>query len=74
MALILVVDDVPDNVKLLTYDLEDDGHDVAFAEDGIQALEYIEHTLPDLLLLDINMPRLNGIETLKRIKEQERLS
>jgi class 3 adenylate cyclase/CheY-like chemotaxis protein len=66
--LILVVDDVPDNVEILEMRLESLGYQVATAGDGIAALEKIRALLPDLVLLDIMMPRLDGIETVKRLK------
>ncbi len=66
--LILVVDDVPDNVEILEMRLESLGYQVATAGDGIAALEKIRALLPDLVLLDIMMPKLDGIETVKRLK------
>jgi class 3 adenylate cyclase/CheY-like chemotaxis protein len=66
--LILVVDDVRDNVEILEMRLESLGYQVAAAGDGIEALEKIRALLPDLVLLDIMMPRLDGIETVKRLK------
>ena len=66
--LILVVDDVPDNVDILQMRLEAQGYAVATAGDGVEALEKIRELLPDLVLLDVMMPRLDGIETVKRLK------
>src|ERR1700738_3609001 len=66
--LILVVDDVADNVDILQMRLEAQGYAVATAADGIEALEKIRALLPDLVLLDVMMPRLDGIETVKRLK------
>jgi class 3 adenylate cyclase/ActR/RegA family two-component response regulator len=66
--LILVVDDVPDNVDILQMRLEAQGYDVITAGDGEAALETIEAQRPDLVLLDIMMPKLDGIETVKRLK------
>jgi adenylate cyclase len=67
-ALILVVDDVPDNIEILQMRLEAQGYAVATAADGIEALEKIRELSPDLVLLDVMMPRLDGIETVKRLK------
>jgi adenylate cyclase len=67
-SLILVVDDVPDNVEILEMRLESLGYQVASAGDGIAALDKIRALLPDLVLLDIMMPKLDGIETVKRLK------
>jgi len=66
--LVLVVDDVPDNVEILAMRLESLGYQIETAGDGIEALEKIRALLPDLVLLDIMMPRLDGIETVKRLK------
>ncbi|MCA9792517.1 MAG: diguanylate cyclase [Candidatus Eremiobacteraeota bacterium] len=70
MAKVLVVDDVPDNIKLLTYELADQGHDVFIAEGGPKALELARSERPDVVLLDIMMPEMDGIEVLQRLKSQ----
>jgi adenylate cyclase len=67
-ARILVVDDVPDNVDILQMRLEAQGYEVVTAADGLEALEKIRELMPDLVLLDVMMPRLDGIETVKRLK------
>ena len=66
--LILVVDDVPDNVDILQMRLEAQGYEVMTAADGLEALEKVRALLPDLVLLDVMMPKLDGIETVKRLK------
>jgi class 3 adenylate cyclase/AmiR/NasT family two-component response regulator len=66
--LILVVDDVPDNVDILQMRLESQGYEVATAGDGIEALEKTRELLPELVLLDIMMPKMDGIDALKRLK------
>src|SRR5438309_4856788 len=66
--LILVVDDVPDNVDILQMRLESQGYEVVTAGDGVEALEKTRELLPDLILLDIMMPKMDGIETVKRLK------
>jgi adenylate cyclase len=67
-ARILVVDDVPDNVEVLQMRLERQGYEVVTAGDGVEALEKIRELRPDLVLLDIMMPKLDGIETVKQLK------
>jgi class 3 adenylate cyclase/ActR/RegA family two-component response regulator len=67
-ARILVVDDVPDNVDILQMRLESQGYEVVTAGDGVEALEQTRALLPDLVLLDIMMPKMDGIETVKRLK------
>jgi adenylate cyclase len=66
--LILVVDDVPDNVDILQMRLESQGYEVVTAGDGVEALDKTRELLPDLVLLDIMMPRMDGIETVRRLK------
>jgi diguanylate cyclase (GGDEF)-like protein len=65
---ILVVDDVPVNVQLLTTYLTSVGYEVVTARDGQEALEQVAVTLPDLILLDVMMPKLNGFEVCERLK------
>src|SRR5215472_8485827 len=66
--LILVTDDVPDNVEILRMRLESRGYAVATAGDGAEALDKIRALQPDLVLLDIMMPRLDGLAALREIK------
>lgn len=67
---ILVVDDEPDIVELITYNLEQSGHRVISANDGISALEAAKSQLPDLIVLDVMMPGLTGTEVAKRLRAQ----
>ena len=57
---ILVVDDEPVIVEIAKRKLEERGYEVATAQDGIEALEALKKKIPDLILLDIQMPRMNG--------------
>jgi adenylate cyclase len=66
--LILVVDDVADNVEILQLRLESQGYEVIAAADGEAALAAIRDRLPDLVLLDIMMPKLDGIGAVKALK------
>lgn len=70
-AKILVVDDEPVNVELLEAYLSTAEYDVVTAYGGEEALEKIEREKPDLILLDVMMPRLNGFEVCKILKEKE---
>ncbi|MEQ1642491.1 MAG: response regulator [Pyrinomonadaceae bacterium] len=65
---ILVVDDSPTVRKLISGKLEKSGHLVICASDGVEALEQLENGLPDLVLLDITMPRMDGYEVCKQIR------
>ena len=67
---ILIVDDEPDTILILQDRLEMEGYEVVTATDGHEVLELIDQDLPDLVLLDIQMPRLDGIETLTHIHEK----
>jgi adenylate cyclase len=67
-ARILVVDDVADNVEILRVRLESLGYEVVVAEDGESALAVVHETLPDLILLDIMMPKIDGLEVARRLK------
>ena len=67
-ARILVVDDVADNVEILRMRLESLGYEVVEAVDGEQALAKVASELPDLVLLDIMMPKIDGLEVVRRIK------
>jgi C4-dicarboxylate-specific signal transduction histidine kinase len=66
---ILVVDDEPVNRELLEAILAPQGHTILHAEDGLQALELLAGQRVDLVLLDLLMPRLDGIQTCRRIRE-----
>jgi class 3 adenylate cyclase/CheY-like chemotaxis protein len=66
--LILVVDDLPDNIEIVRLRLESQVYDVIAAADGVEALEQVRAHSPDLILLDVMMPRMDGIETVKRLK------
>ena len=70
---ILAVDDLPDNLFLLQTILEAEGYEVDVAEHGRVALAKIQSLPPDLVLLDVMMPDLNGLEVTKAIRENENL-
>lgn len=65
---ILLVDDDPDIIELLTYNLVKEGFETASAEDGVQALEVAKTFKPDLILLDVMMPKMDGIETARQLR------
>jgi PAS domain S-box-containing protein len=71
-AKILVVDDTSTNLQVLTNLLEEHGYTVYPASDGELALEFVRSTLPDLILLDIRMPGMDGYEVCRRLKADER--
>ena len=65
---VLVVDDEPRNVRILQIHLNAQGYAVDTAEDGVEALDIVEKDAPDIILLDINMPKMDGFEVVKRIR------
>lgn len=72
MKRILIVDDEESIRFLYKEELEEDGFEVELAENGKEALEKLPLFKPDLITLDIKMPVMDGIETLKRIREVEK--
>jgi len=70
---ILVVDDIADNSILLQTILEAEGYQVDIAESGFVALNKVETAPPDLILLDVMMPGMNGFEVTERIRRNSRL-
>lgn len=69
MAHILVVDDIEDNILLLTFNLEDEGHQVSAATSGQTAYDLALTQHPDLILLDVMMPGWDGLQTLRQLKQ-----
>jgi DNA-binding response OmpR family regulator len=69
MARILVVDDEPDILLMLRMSLEDEGHEVFLAPDGAAGLERLAEHRPDLVVLDVMMPVLDGFGMLERKRE-----
>ena len=72
MKQILVVDDNKANLILAKKALEDN-YQVILVKSGMQALQVLEKQIPDLILLDINMPEMSGIETMMKMREREEL-
>lgn len=69
---ILIVDDVPENLRLLSQMLANRGHETQTVTSGAEALAVVQATPPDLILLDIMMPEMNGYEVCERLKADER--
>jgi len=68
---VLVVDDNKITTKLLKRYLEANGFEASEAYDGIECLEKVEERIPDTIVLDVMMPRMDGYETVSKLKEQE---
>ncbi|MCK5877437.1 MAG: diguanylate cyclase [Candidatus Marithrix sp.] len=70
-SLILIVDDNPQNLQVLGSILKEHGYKPAAAQNGEKAIEFVQKKIPDLILLDIMMPGMDGIEVCRRFKVQE---
>ncbi len=66
---ILIADDNPVNQELLEAYLQDQGYEIEFASDGIETLEKVSSFKPDLILLDVMMPKLSGFEVCETLKK-----
>ena len=71
---ILIVDDDPDIIEILTYNLSNEGYNVKSAINGIEALKKAKKFIPDIILLDVMMPEMDGIEACSQLREIESLS
>jgi DNA-binding response OmpR family regulator len=69
--LVLVADDDPDILSLVTLRLERDGYEVIGAPDGERAVEKAVERTPDLALIDVSMPKLDGYEVTERLRQHE---
>lgn len=67
---VMIVDDTPDNLALLSDTLSESGYRVLVATDGLSALEQIGYLKPDIILLDVMMPGIDGYETCNRLKSE----
>jgi CheY-like chemotaxis protein len=65
---LLIVDDNPENLKLILIVLATSGHELVTATDAIQALHAIERRTPDLILLDLQLPGMDGLELTRRLR------
>ena len=69
---ILLVDDEPDLVQMVSVRLKAAGYNVAVAYDGQQALDYVKQTRPDMIILDLLLPKLDGYKVCRLLKFDER--
>lgn len=72
-AKILIVDDDPDTLEFIQYNLEQDGFEVKTANNGLKALSVLSAFTPDLIILDLMMPEMDGIETCMEIRKMPKL-
>ncbi|MCS7000596.1 MAG: response regulator [Bacteroidota bacterium] len=71
---VFIVDDVPQNIQVAATALRDNGYNVSFATSGAEALERIPLVMPDLILLDVMMPEMNGFQVCQALKRDARTS
>lgn len=69
---ILLVDDEPDILEIIRFNLDKEGYQIKTASNGIKAIEVAEKFLPNLIILDVMMPDLDGIETCERLRQDNR--
>jgi len=67
---VLVVDDDPPSVKMISFLLREEGYEVSSADNGKAALELVERDPPDLVILDVMMPHIDGFEVCRRIRQK----
>lgn len=70
---ILAVDDEPDILEIISYNLNKEGYEVLTASNGADAIRIAREQKPDLIILDIMMPKMDGIETCRQIREIDKL-
>ena len=71
---ILCVDDEPDILEILKYNLSTEGYDIYTASDGLSALKKANEILPNLIIMDVMMPKMDGIETCEKIRSQDKFN
>jgi two-component system alkaline phosphatase synthesis response regulator PhoP len=71
--MVLVADNEPDILDLIKFELEREGYEVLSAKDGQHALELARQHVPDLVLIDVHMPKLDGYEVTRQIRADDRL-
>ena len=71
---ILIVDDDPDIIEILSYNLSNEGYNVKSAVNGVEAIKKAKKFIPDIILLDVMMPEMDGIEACSNLREIESLS
>ena len=69
-AQILIADDDPSTLRTLNHALEREGYKVYTAQDGVEALEQVEAHQPDLIILDVVMPQMDGHEVCRRLRRK----
>ena len=71
---VLIVDDDPPSLKMTAFLLAEEGYEVATADNGLDALRLVEQQAPDLVILDVMMPGLDGLQVTQRIRRRSCLT
>jgi len=71
---ILLVDDEPDILEIISYNLSTEGYQVITAENGVEAVKLAKKQLPQLIILDVMMPEMDGIEACEKMRQMPELS
>jgi len=71
MAKVLIVEDDPTTVQLIEFLLRKNNFEVLIAQDGVEALKISREKKPDLILMDVMMPKMDGIEAIEKLQESE---
>lgn len=72
MKTILVVEDDKNQLLLYKQELSLEGYNIVTARDGLEAIEKVRMQIPDLIVMDMNMPKLNGIESIRKILSEQK--
>ncbi len=71
---ILLVDDEPDIIEIIKFNLEKKGYKIYTASDGVEAIKILEKIVPHLIIIDVMMPNMDGIETCEQLRKDNRFS